>query len=249
MTLMTLKTAKTRLMAVRGRFRNCGLAKDTSGLALIEFAFTAPILLTVGLTGLETAHLATSHMQVSQIAMLAADNASRARESIDEADIREIFTGLDLTGDSIVFSENARVILSSFEHNGKSGAQEGYWINWQRCYGGNSKYSSSFGLENDTSEDGASGSLNYNADLEDGIGPVGNKLIPSGSSGINFVEVVYDYKPLVSERFFGEVVIRYQSAFVARERDNHTLRNASGIPESELWKCDVYATIDNPPGS
>lgn len=246
---MILKAAKTHFMTVSSKFQNLGLVKDTSGLALIEFAFTAPIMLTVGLTGLETAHLATSHMQVSQIAMLAADNASRARESIDEADIREIFTGLDLTGDSIVFSENARLILSNFEHNGKSGASAGYWIRWQRCYGGNTKYSSSFGVENDTSENGASGSLNYNADLEDGIGPVGNKLTASGTSGINFVEVVYDYKPLVSERFFGDVVIRYQSAFVARERDDHALRNASGIPQSQLWTCDVYATIDNPPGS
>jgi hypothetical protein len=246
---MMLKAARTRVMAFSGKFRNLGLVKDTSGLALIEFAFTAPILLTVGLTGLETAHLATSHMQVSQIAMLAADNASRARESIDEADIREIFTGLDMTGDSIIFSENARVILSNFEHNGKSGSREGYWIRWQRCYGGNTKYSSSFGEENDTSENGASGSLNYNPDLEDGIGPVGNKLTASGTSGVNFVEVIYDYKPLVSERFFGDVVIRYQSAFVARERDDHALRNASGIPASQLWTCDVYATIDNPPGS
>ncbi|MEW4466773.1 TadE family protein [Parasphingorhabdus sp. JC815] len=216
---------------------------------MIEFAFTAPILLTVGLTGLETAHLATSHMQVSQIAMLAADNASRARETIDEADIREIFTGLDLTGDSIIFSENARVILSNFEHNGKSGADEGYWIRWQRCYGGNTKYSSSFGAENDTSENGASSPLNYNPDLEDGIGPAGNKLTTSGSNGINFVEVIYDYKPLISERFFGDVVLRYQSAFVARERNDHVLRNASNIPASKLWTCDTYATIDNPPGS
>ena len=243
---MTFKRVKPRLMAIHGKFRNLAIVRDTSGLALIEFAFSAPILLTVGLTGLETAHLASSHMQVSQIAMLAADNASRARESIDEADIREIFTGLDLTGDSIIFSENARVILSNFEHNRKSGSRSGHWINWQRCYGGNSKYSSTFGSEHDTSE---SGSANYNADLEDGIGPEGRKLIPTGSSGINFVEVVYDYKPLVSERFFGDVVIRYQSAFVARERDDHTLRNASGIPASQLWTCDIYATIDDPPGS
>jgi len=246
---MILNTVKIRLRAVPDKCRNLRLVKDTSGLALIEFAFTAPILLTVGLTGLETAHLATSHMQVSQIAMLAADNASRARETIDEADIREIFTGLDLTGDSIIFSENARVILSSFEHNGMSGSREGYWIRWQRCYGGNTKYTSSYGSENDTSENGASAPLNYNADLESGIGPVGNKLTTSGSNGVNFVEVVYDYKPLVSERLFGDVVIRYQSAFVARERDDHELRNASGIPASKLWTCDKYATIDNPPGS
>tara|TARA_R110000772_G_scaffold35991_29_gene86404 strand:- start:1084 stop:1824 length:741 start_codon:yes stop_codon:yes gene_type:complete len=246
---MNIEKAKTRLRSISDKFNNLSLVKDTSGLALLEFAFTAPIMLTVGLTGLETAHLATSHMQVSQIAMLAADNASRARESIDEADIREIFTGLDLTGDSIIFSENARVFLSSFEHNGKSGSDEGYWIRWQRCYGGNTKYTSTYGSQNDTSENAAPGVLNYNADLENGMGPVGKKITTSGLSAVNFVEVVYDYKPLVSDRFFGDVVIRYESAFVARERDDHALRNASSIPESQLWKCNIFATIDNPPGS
>jgi len=232
------------------RLKSLPIVEDNSGLALVEFAFVAPIMLTLGLAGLETAHLAATHMQVSQIAMLAADNASRARESIDEADIREIFTGIDLTGDSIIFSENARVILSSFEHNGKSGSEEGYFIRWQRCYGGNDKYSSSFGVEGDTSENSPTdGSLSYNADLEQGMGPAGNKLVTAGLAGVNFAEVVYDYKPLVSDRFFGKITIRYNSAFVARERDDHMLKNASGIPNSQKWMCDVYATIDNPPGS
>jgi len=64
------------------------LRENKSGVALIEFAFSAPLLLTVGLTGMETANLAVGHLQVSQVAMLAADNASRVRNSIDEADIR-----------------------------------------------------------------------------------------------------------------------------------------------------------------
>lgn len=239
----------SRFSSQLDKLKSLPIVTDTSGLALVEFAFVAPIMLTLGLAGLETAHLAATHMQVSQIAMLAADNASRARESIDEADIREIFTGIDLTGDSIIFSENARVILSSFEHNGKSGSREGYWIRWQRCYGGNSKYSSTFGVENDTSENNPASPLNYNADLESGMGTSTNKLITAGLAGVNFAEVIYDYEPLVSERFFGPITIRYNSAFVARERDDHALKNASGIPNNQKWLCNIYATIDNPPGS
>ena len=34
---------------------------------------------------------------------------------------------------------------------------------------------------------------------------------------------------------------------LARERDDHALKNASSIPSNELWKCNVYGTIDNPP--
>ncbi|WP_229953455.1 TadE/TadG family type IV pilus assembly protein [Parasphingorhabdus litoris] len=219
---------------MKRKFDNLSLVKDTSGLALVEFAFTAPLLLTFGLGGLETANLAVAHLQVSQVAMLAADNASRVRTTIDEADIREIFTGVHLTGNSIDFSPNARVILSNLEHNGLLGSDEGQWIRWQRCYGSNTKYSSSYGAEGDGRTDSS---------LAGGIGPTGKKIEATAATAVNFVEVVYDYKPLVSDRFFGEVVIRYQSAFVSRERADHALRNASSIPASELWTCNRYATV------
>ncbi|WP_417621632.1 TadE/TadG family type IV pilus assembly protein [Parasphingorhabdus sp.] len=232
------KTLKQRAVKMINRFKHLPVIEDTSGLALLEFAFTAPVILLIGLGGLETANLAIAHMQVSQIAMLVADNASRARESIDEADIREIFTGTHLTGDAIDFSTHARVILSNLEKNGQTGASAGQWIRWQRCYGANTNYSSSYGNENDGK---------FDSSLADGIGPVGKKISASGATAINFAEVVYEYQPLVSDRFFGNKVIRYESAFVARERDDHAIKNASSIPNNQLWKCNVYGTIDNPP--
>jgi hypothetical protein len=97
------------------RLRNLPIVEVTSGLALLEFAFTAPAMLLIGLTGMETANLAVAHLQVSQIAMLVEDNASRVRSSIDEADIREIFNGAHLTGKAIDFSPNACIILSYLE--------------------------------------------------------------------------------------------------------------------------------------
>ena len=232
-------TLKNKAFKMVDRFKNLPIVEDTSGLALLEFAFTAPVMLLIGMAGMETANLAIAHLQVSQIAMLVADNASRARESIDEADIREIFTGADLTGDAIDFSPNARIILSNLQTNGRTGSDKGQWIRWQRCYGGNTRHTSSYGVENDG---------RYNSSLAGGIGPPDKKISAAGSTAINFAEVVYDYKPLVSDRFFGDTVIRYESAFVARERDDHAMKNASSIPSNQLWKCDVYATIDNPPG-
>jgi len=210
------------------------LRDDTSGLALVEFAFTAPFLLTVGLGGMETANLAVSHMQISQIGMHVADNASRVRTSIDEADIREIFTGASLTGKSIEFSENTRVILSKLEHNGLSGSDEGQWIRWQRCYGANTKYASSYGVEGDG---------RTNASLATGMGPTGKKITATTITAVNFVEVVFDYKPLISDRFFGDIVIRYESAFVVRERDDHAMNNSSNISSGDLWTCNRYGVI------
>lgn len=232
------KMLKSGALKLTDRFRNLPIVEDTSGLALLEFAFTAPVMLFIGMAGMETANLAIAHLQVSQIAMLVADNASRVRESIDEADVREIFTGADLTGDAIDFSPNARIILSNLELNAETGSDSGQWIRWQRCYGGNTSYASSYGAEGDGQ---------YDSSLAAGIGPVGNKIAASSSTAINFAEVIYDYEPLISDRFFGNTVIRYESAFVAREREDHAMKNASSIPSNELWKCDVYGTIENPP--
>ncbi|MEO9600674.1 TadE family protein [Parasphingorhabdus sp.] len=229
---------KSRGLKMVDRFKNLPIVQNTKGLALVEFAFTAPVMLLIGMAGMETINLAVAHMQVSQIAMLVADNASRARESIDEADIREIFTGAHLTGESIDFSSNARIILSSLEDNGETGSDAGQWIRWQRCYGGNGSFASSYGDEDDGHDD---------ATLADGMGPDGKKIMASGATAVNFAEVVFQYQPLVSDRFFGNTVIRYESAFVTRERDDHVLKNASSIPNGQLWKCDVYGTIDNPP--
>jgi hypothetical protein len=209
------------------------LAGHNSGVAMVEFAFTAPIMLTLGLSGLETANLAVGHLQVSQIAMLVADNASRVRESIDEADIREIFTGADLTGEAIDFSPNARIILSNLEDNGRLGADNGQWIRWQRCYGGRD-VDSRYGEEGDGQTDD---------ELADGVGPVGNRIVAPPSTAINFVEAEYRYRPVVSERIFGPIIIRYESAFVARERNDHALKNASAIPASDLWTCEKLATL------
>ncbi|RZL83153.1 MAG: pilus assembly protein, partial [Sphingomonas sp.] len=44
------------------------LRDDRSGLALLEFAFTAPLVVTLGLYGVETANLAIANLRVSQVA-------------------------------------------------------------------------------------------------------------------------------------------------------------------------------------
>ena len=74
-----------------------------------------------------------AHLRVSNIAMLTADNAARVRDSIDEADVIELFTGAKMTGASINFAQNGRIILSSLEPtDGRTNRQ---WIRWQRCDG------------------------------------------------------------------------------------------------------------------
>ena len=111
------------------------LKDDASGLALIEFAISLPLWLSLALGGMEMANLANSHMRVSKIAMTVADNAARIEPAIDESDIHEIFAGVEEMSKGLDFETNGRVVLSSLQHNEQTGSDEGQMINWQRCFG------------------------------------------------------------------------------------------------------------------
>jgi hypothetical protein len=205
------------------------LGRCDGGLAMIEFAMSLPVLVTLGLVGLETANLAMAHLRVSNIAMLASDNAARVRDSIDEANVIELLTGAKMTGDSIRFRQNGRIILSSIEPNtaGTGGASTGQWIRWQRCDGAK-VVSSSYGPQ---------GTGQTNASLQ-AVGPAGNQIAATSGTAIMLVEVVYDYQPLVSNSIFGPRTIRYESAFNVRQRTNQAISNTGGATPRN---CTTYS--------
>lgn len=215
-------TPRTRLAALLRRLR-----RDDRGLALIEFAFSLPVLVILCMAGLECANLALAHMRVSQVAMLVADNAARVRTSIDEADINEIMTGADLATDSLKLKANGRIFLSDLEPNGLSSPNTGQFIRWQRCWG-NGSFTSSYGV----ADDGKT-----SASMASGMGPTGNKVSAASSTAVMFVEVAYNYQPLITDAIFGSKVIRYTSAFNVRERTDQTMKNASSLATSATAAC------------
>tara|TARA_R110000850_G_scaffold28479_3_gene79604 strand:+ start:2340 stop:3008 length:669 start_codon:yes stop_codon:yes gene_type:complete len=192
------------------------LKNDTGGLALIEFAMTLPLFLTLALGGIELANLASAHMRVSQLAMTVADNAARVDPSIDESDIEEIFAGATLLGGKIDFNEHGRIILSSLQTNGMTGSDAGQMINWQRCMGD----------LGEPSQYGVEGAGRTDSSLAAGIGATGQKIYASPSTAIMFVEVVYDYQQLVPGDLFRRE-IRYETAFNVRSRDTFDITNSS----------------------
>jgi hypothetical protein len=204
------------------------LRASRSGLAMTEFALSLPILTTLGMCGIECANLAMANLRVSNIAMLTADNAARVRESIDEANVIELLTGAKMTGDSIRFRQNGRIILSSIEPNtaGANGASTGQWIRWQRCDGAK-QVSSNYG---------AQGTGQNNANLQF-VGPAANPITAAPGTAVMMVEVVYDYQPVVSNSIFGPRTIRYESAFNVRQRTNQALTNLGNVTPRN---CNVY---------
>lgn len=201
------------------------LLRDKSGLALIEFAFAAPIFITLVLAGMELTNLAVAHLRVSHMAMTVADNAGRVTSGIDEANIEEVFAGAELIGQPLNFQPNGRVVLSSLEQNGQSGSQAGQVISWQRCWG-DMTVAPKYGTEGDGANDDS---------LVDGLGLNTNQITAGANTALMFVEVTYDYQPLVGTGFFNPPTIRYESAFNVRGRQNNAITNTQNLTVND---CD-----------
>lgn len=206
------------------------LARDNSAVALTEFAFAAPLTLSMGMLGTETAYFAISHMQISQIAMQVADNASRVGDSelaaqvVTEKDIISTFVGAERLGEGFGIFKNGRVIISSLQVNDDGGQ----WIAWQRCRG--EKVSDSkYGVEG-TGADGT-------AFL--GMGNPAKPVTASSGTAVIFVEVYYTYDHITPFELFGEKEFAYEAAYNIRDvRDLDGLQNPN--PVSPVALCDVY---------
>ncbi|MBH5321878.1 TadE/TadG family type IV pilus assembly protein [Aurantiacibacter sediminis] len=200
----TIKAAKAFLSDLR---------EERSGLAMVEFAFAAPLILTLGLGGMELANLAATQMRISQTAMQVADNASRigdrnalSAQKIYESDILDLLIGAEiLAGSSVDIYESGRIIVSSLEENDDGGQT----IAWQRCMGKLNR-PSAYGDEG-TGETGTGFA---------GMGIEGQELTAPSNGAVMYVEIIYTYEPLVTaqiiEPFTGGPDLRSEAAFTVR---------------------------------
>lgn len=219
------------------------IGRDKSAVALTEFAYTAPIVLSLGMMGTETAYYSITHMQISQLAMQVADNASRVGSTdvlearqVFESDINDVFIGAHKLGGGLEFLANGRVILSSlqsYDPDPDDGVPENaQFIAWQRCKG-IAPYTSSYGDEGD----GAAGEPAIA-----GMGEPGEEIQAASGTAVMFVEVVYDYDGLTPfDDFITGDTIRYTAAFNIRDsRDLTQLYPTTGVTPAT---CDIYDTF------
>ena len=195
--------------------RLAGLRRDTSGVAMLEFAFTLPILLTMGLTGAEITNFIITKMRVSQLALHLADNAARIgagsqlqAKTISETDINDLFTGAQLQSGDLDLRANGRVILSDLEP--MSSGSSKYKIGWRRCYGAKTSYQRQYPTD-------AQGTTNLN-----GIGPAGRQAIAPDNGATMFVEVYYEYKPLIRTALSPDTKIVETASMMVRDRRDLT---------------------------
>ena len=216
------------------------LRADTSGLAMIEFAYALPFLFGVTGYGVEMVNLAAINTKISQSANALGDNMSRvgltsalSTTQIREADVVDSFKGVERQTVDVNILARGRVILSSLQQN-SSGGQ---WIAWQRCTGAKVA-SSSYGVQGD----GATGTSFA------GMGPTGAKIQAPPSSAVMFVEIIYDYKPLFTTVFMPARTIKYHASFIVRdERElaGPSPADADGIfnpsPTASVKSCSTYS--------
>ncbi|MDG2002291.1 MAG: hypothetical protein P8J20_03075, partial [Novosphingobium sp.] len=128
-------------------------------------------------------------------------------------------------GQKVALFDRGRVIISSLEENADS-AQS---IHWQRCMGVKD-YSSSYGKEGDV--------------LSVGMGPAGQEVFAFKDEAVMFVELAYDYQPLVSSRFVGNPTIVAISSFTVRaDRDlSEIYQRDTGSPDP-VAECTTFAGI------
>lgn len=226
------------------RRRLAELARANSGVAFIEFAYGLPAVMGLSMYGIEIGSYAQAHLRVSQIALALADNASRAGldnrntnlQELREVDLSDVLEAVRIQGRRLSLLENGRVTLSSLEQN----ASGGQWVKWQRCLGRRNGpgWDSSYGREGD----GATGTG------FPGMGPTGSEVTAPPNSAVMFVEVNYQYQPVVGRWLIGDRKISYTAAFVVRDRRDLNANGGTGVLDpapavgSARLSCDKYTT-------
>ncbi|MEG3179938.1 pilus assembly protein [Sphingomonas sp. LT1P40] len=197
------------------------LRDATSGLALIEFALSLPILLILSLTGAEMTNYIITRMRVSQISLHLADNAARIgsgsqlqAKTINEADINDLLTGSGLQGGELDLFTRGRVIVSSLEPVATPNTTNKYRIRWQRCRGAKTTQTSSYG---------AAGTTNLN-----GMGRTGRLAVAPEAGVTMYVEVYYEYQPIFSRSLAPNTSFREEASMMVRDRRD-TVGGSNGV--------------------
>lgn len=219
------------------------LRRDQSGLAMLEFALSFPLVAGLGLYSIELVNYALVTLKVNQIALNLADNASRvgtdatlAQQQLREVDMNDVLQGARYQGQSIGFTTYGRVTISSLENI--SGTQ---YIHWQRCIGlrNGDFYESHYGTTNVA--DGTDTMPSHaGTPAPNGMGDPGYQVSAPQGYGVMFVEVNYDYQPLISAYFIGAQRIHYNASYIVRDnRDFTQIYNPS--PAASRSTCDLHA--------
>lgn len=186
------------------------IGRNQQGIALLEFALCLPLLLLLTLGIFEYVNYCIVRQQISQLALQISDNAARIgtldtiQTQVDERQVNDLFMGAGLQSGALDFARNGRAILTSLEVDPDQ--PHGQYLHWQRCYGSLGS-SSTYGRQGE-----GKGSTNVS-----GMGPANARVIALTGSPAMFVEIFYQYQPIISARFAPPLQIHEVAAMMVRD--------------------------------
>lgn len=200
------------------------LVLSRRAVAAVEFGLALPLMTAIAFTGAELTNFVTTKMRISQLALHVADNAARigtgtvlADRQITEAQINDLLTGAGLQSGRLDLFGRGRVILSSFEPVANPNPTNKFRIRWQRCRG-NKVWAPSYGRAGDTNLSGVT---------------VGGQTATAPEGGaLMFVEIAYDYRPLIAQIFIPQSQITAVAAMTVRDQRDYA-GGANGIYNNE----------------
>lgn len=220
------------------------LVEDRSGLALTEFAFSLPILLSLMVGGAELSNYAVAQSTISQLAVQVADNATRIGTKdaaqvyyVSESQINDILDGAALhAGELDIYGShqegdatvgNGMVVISNVAEMATKteDGESQYEITWQRCRGA-ADYEPQYGTFGETS----------GTEMLEGMGPEGRKAAPPDrDTDLLFVEVYYRYQPifLTANAIRNYSDIRMSASMLVRDNRSSDLPS----PNATAYTC------------
>lgn len=189
------------------------LLENSRAVAAVEFGLALPLMSTIALSGAELTNFVTTKMRISQLALHVADNAARmgtgtvlANKQITEAQINDLLTGAGLQSGRLDLFGHGRVILSSIEPIDNPNPTNRYRIRWQRCRGAKTWRSSQ----------GRAGDSNLS-----GVTVGGQTATAPDDGALMFVEIAYDYQPLIARLFVPQSQITATAAMTVRDQRDY----------------------------
>jgi hypothetical protein len=183
---------------------------DRRGLSTIEFALCLPLLLIMTLSAMEMINFVLVRQQVSQLALQVVDNATRMgtqntiQSEINEKQVNDLFAGAQLQGGKMDLARHGRIILSSLEVDPDKPNRQ--YIHWQRCYGALS-HPSTYGVTGDGTHDSSF----------QGMGPANGRVTAMDGVPAMFVEIAYQYQPLIWSYFGVKQEIQETASMLVRD--------------------------------
>lgn len=129
--------------------------KDENGIAMLEFAIAAPVLVTLLLGCIDLAVFLAAHQRISRSAYTMSNLMTQMDQGLTERQVNDMMLALDQVSQPFNISDDGVATITAIIGEGVSGAApNAYSVAWQRCYGPNPT-GSEFGADDSVVNSGA----------------------------------------------------------------------------------------------